>query len=497
MAFPVVAARASGASTAGVNTTSHPITLPSGISAGNLLLVVFSSDGSPTIGIDTGASGNNWQTIGPSASGANETGAVFWKVAEGSDALTVTTSNSEQSSHISFRITGADTVTGSVTNSSSTNSNPPSHTTTMPSQDILWIATRTGDDVTVATAAPANYGNLQTITATAAAGASTNTAERELAATTEDPGVFTSTNEQWACFTLAVGSASVSGSLSLSADAGSHILTGTAASTLRGLVVAGDAGGYAITGADATTLAVKAVAAASASYAVNGTDASALAGKAVAADAGSLAISGTDAALTKTAANALAAGTGSHTITGTDADALKAALVSAGAGDYAIVGSDATPTLAVGYTLGAEAGAYEITGTDAGFIRSYAVDAEAGSYAITGSDASTTATALEPEAVPIPPARGGGGRFYSASSHRSPRKKKDEPKVVTVVVAEPDGERTVVPVPAATLKPELKAIAEILDGPKREIAPRMVLQPNDDDEVLRIMELLAEMEDDG
>ena len=196
MAYPVVQARATG--TNGTNSTSHAITLPSGITAGDLLVVVFSVDGAPTV---TGPAG--WTKLGQASNGTTVTGAVFWRLAAGADTLTLTTSASEQSSHVSFRITGAKVVEGSSANGSSTNSDPPLLAPTFGSHEYLWIATRSGDASAVATAAPSGYSNLTTV-AGGGQGASTNSAELEATAASQNPGVFTSATEQWVSWTLAV-----------------------------------------------------------------------------------------------------------------------------------------------------------------------------------------------------------------------------------------------------------------------------------------------------
>jgi hypothetical protein len=190
--------------------------LPSNIQTNELLLVVFSCDGAPTISI---GSGTGWKSIGRRSNGTTVTGAVFWKIADGDDSLTLGTSAIEQSSHVSFRISGIKkpgNVSGSAADGSSVNSDPPSHS--MPGDDLrgrLWIATRSGDAQVVATAAPAGYSELQSITAGTADGASTNTAEKTTTGTagTEDPGVFTSLTEQWVSFTIGIDTS------------GSHFLT--------------------------------------------------------------------------------------------------------------------------------------------------------------------------------------------------------------------------------------------------------------------------------
>lgn len=202
MAFPEVGSRSTGATTA-VDTTSHTITLPSGIQVGDLLLVVFSVDGNPTVTVNTGSSGSNWKKIGQASNSTVVTGAVFWKHAEGSDALVLTSSASEQSSHVCLRVVNAGPPTATSANGSSTNSDPASENALV-ADDYLWVATRSGDSTVVATAAPTNYSQLQTQAAAGTGGASTNTAERTVNGSSENPGTFTSNTEQWVTWTVSV-----------------------------------------------------------------------------------------------------------------------------------------------------------------------------------------------------------------------------------------------------------------------------------------------------
>ncbi|MGY3406093.1 hypothetical protein ACVWZV_002206 [Bradyrhizobium sp. GM5.1] len=200
---PAVMTRSTGASTA-VDVTSHAITMPSGIIPGDLLIITFSVDGIPTCSI----SDTSWTKLGQTSDGTNAvTQAIFWKISTtGSDTATVTTSASEQSTHVVLRIAGGGTPTGTATSGNSTNSDPPSHSISVAlDQQYLWVATRGGDAQVVATVAPSSYSNLQTSAAAGASGASTNTAERLItAATSENPGTFTSATEQWVAYTIGV-----------------------------------------------------------------------------------------------------------------------------------------------------------------------------------------------------------------------------------------------------------------------------------------------------
>lgn len=198
---PVIEATSKGQSTA---TTSHAITLPSGIVAGDLLLVVVGVDGFPTLSVNTGISGANWNELTQDTSLNAVSSQVYWKIAEGGDALTLTTGSTEISAHICYRISGAQSVSGSVANGSSTDSNPPIHTPPGGPAPYLWIATRAGDNLTQASAPPPLFNGFITETGPSA-GASVATASRGLGfATSLDPGTFTSATEQWVSYTIAV-----------------------------------------------------------------------------------------------------------------------------------------------------------------------------------------------------------------------------------------------------------------------------------------------------
>src|SRR5690606_22871817 len=99
MTAPVVVSR--GSSQQGSNVTSHSVTIPSH-SAGDLLIVVFATDGDPTLS----TSSPGWSRLAHVVGGSDGRLGIFAKVATGSDALTVTTSDNEQSSHLSWVITG-------------------------------------------------------------------------------------------------------------------------------------------------------------------------------------------------------------------------------------------------------------------------------------------------------------------------------------------------------------------------------------------------------
>jgi hypothetical protein len=205
--FPVVQSRTKNHNTS--DTTSHSISLPGGILAGELLLVIFSVDEAPTVSINTGVSGGSWTQLITTSQAANVTGVILTKIAVGggSDVLTLTTSTAQQSSHISYRINGTQVLTpvaGQSLTDNGSNPNPPSLTPATGQRSYLWIACRCGDsNANVATAAPSGYANFYQEVGSNN-GASTAVAERSLNASTEDPGAWTSGLAFSVVFTLAV-----------------------------------------------------------------------------------------------------------------------------------------------------------------------------------------------------------------------------------------------------------------------------------------------------
>jgi hypothetical protein len=176
------------------NAQNHVITMPSGIDAGEFLITFFTVDGNNSCS----TSNSNWQEIADVASTSTVTYCIYWKRAEGGDSLTVTVTAFEQSTAITVLTSAIDpgidpTVT--CTTGSSANADPPNHNPGV-ARDWTWIASAGIDLGTVPTAAPTNYTNLITEQSVDSA-ASTGIARRQLNASAENPGTFTSSNEQW------------------------------------------------------------------------------------------------------------------------------------------------------------------------------------------------------------------------------------------------------------------------------------------------------------
>ena len=188
---------------------NHTIRMPSGITVGDLLIIIFSADGPDagagsdhTIGVD-------WTEIDRD-SGAQNTGSIFYKIAEGSDAATIATDAIEEAAHITLRIANGGIPTSNSANGSSTNGNPPSHDAGDTAK-YLWIAAMSKDSSateTVIPDAPSGYEDFIYLHSGANITAGVDvwmaTLHEESADGIEDPGTFASINEQWAAFTIAV-----------------------------------------------------------------------------------------------------------------------------------------------------------------------------------------------------------------------------------------------------------------------------------------------------
>lgn len=230
MAFPQVQTTNSGNS--GANATSHTVTLPTGLTSGDLIIVAFAHDdagAAVTASVTSPASG--WSTLVNNRV-ANDAGttarvSVFYRWADGSEgaSITVTTTGSEGSAYATYRISGADTGTNpeATTNapSSSNSPDPPNLAPSWGSDDNLFIVAYGWDGNQSHSSYPANYGSNQLTNRWANNnGAGIAMATRNLAAASDNPGTAgISGSEQWAAITIAVKPGAATSTLSGHAQA--------------------------------------------------------------------------------------------------------------------------------------------------------------------------------------------------------------------------------------------------------------------------------------
>jgi len=209
--FPVIeTTNTSVLDTAG---TSHTINLPTGISAGDLLLIFFATSNywGKSSGTLTDPSGFTRLGTGGDGGGFDDSGmTVLYKVATGSEGATIgaTTSANVASSHTTWRIsnyTGTPFI--STFDSGSGDPNPPALTPAGGAKDFLWIAVGAWKDSPGVTAYPTDYNdNQSTLSSSGGQKASHALATLSLNTTTQDPGVFNiSDNRKVACTVALAG----------------------------------------------------------------------------------------------------------------------------------------------------------------------------------------------------------------------------------------------------------------------------------------------------
>jgi hypothetical protein len=199
----------------------HSVTMPSTVNSGDLLLVLFTNDGSATVTDPDGAGA--WTSISTLASGANVRGSVWGKVATGSEdgtGVDFATSASEEASAQVYRIKSGEwsgSIAGveaaSVDSGTTTTPNPPSlDPGAWGTENTLWIAYTAGSSYTSVTTYPTNFtGGVHSISNTGTGGASVSSASLESAAASVDPGTFTTSPSNPAVsFTIAIRPASFS-----------------------------------------------------------------------------------------------------------------------------------------------------------------------------------------------------------------------------------------------------------------------------------------------
>lgn len=233
-AFPVIQGTTNSAVTVGG--TSHAVSLPASIVAGEKLIAIFACDAGETVDTPSG-----WTKAVDTASAQTRL-AIYTRTASGSDSLTVTTSDVTESAHVSLRVvTNNDIEMSAVTGGSDVNPNPPTLVPTGGSQKYTWLSVAASGNFTVSNY-PTNYSSNQVSSTASSFLAAIASYDNE--ATSENPGTFTlSSSSFWVAATIAIeeqdpvtGSTSVldmtgsfpSGTISYGATGTSAVLTMTA-----------------------------------------------------------------------------------------------------------------------------------------------------------------------------------------------------------------------------------------------------------------------------
>lgn len=211
MTFPVVEGRSKTSWPGPTVGTSHVITLPSGIVAGELLFVVAHTDDLASASGMSASAG--WTEVCDIANTSYHRLAAYSKIAEGSDSLTITLStSSERLNYICWRISGARAVHASSATATgfSTSHNTPTCAPGVGTKDFLWIAVAgelSGGDTTYSSF-PSGYGNTNNMPAFTRSSTVVHllgSCEKTANGSSEYPGAFTAaTNSYYIANTFAI-----------------------------------------------------------------------------------------------------------------------------------------------------------------------------------------------------------------------------------------------------------------------------------------------------
>jgi len=219
----------------GTDTTVHYVDMPATVNAGDLLIVLFTNDGSTTVTTPGG-----WTQLASNDNTAVRCSA-YYKIALGDeDGTTVNfiTSASEQAAAQVYRITNWHGTTPPEISTAATGTSTMLDPASLDPAgwdvaDTLWMAVA-GQDLgyqTGSTAYPAYYTDgTSTLSSSGGTGSCRiHSARRVLAAASENPGAFTITAwppvyEEWVAFTIAVRPASHDHTISISSTEGGSVV---------------------------------------------------------------------------------------------------------------------------------------------------------------------------------------------------------------------------------------------------------------------------------
>jgi len=194
----------------GTDTTNHNVNMPVTVNAGDLLIVLFTNDGSATVTTPAG-----WSLLASDDNTAVRC-SVYYKIAVGDeDGTTVNfvTPAAEEAAAQVYRITDwHGTTPPEISTAATGTSTRPNPASLDPAgwdvADTVWLAVAGQDrgDQGEPTAYPASYTDgTSTLSSEGTASCRTLSARRVLAAASENPGAFTiPVSEEWVAFTIAV-----------------------------------------------------------------------------------------------------------------------------------------------------------------------------------------------------------------------------------------------------------------------------------------------------
>ena len=184
----------------GTDATTHNVTMPTTVNAGDLLLVLFTNDGSATV---TTPAGWTAVTNGTQVETTNVRGSIYAKSAAGTEGGTnvdfVTSAVEQAASQVYLVPSGkwsGTLATGveaaNAAGSSTAAPNPPSlDPTNWATENTLWISYVAGSSYASTTTYPTNHTNgTHNVAGTGGTGATVSSSRRENSAASEDPAAY-------------------------------------------------------------------------------------------------------------------------------------------------------------------------------------------------------------------------------------------------------------------------------------------------------------------
>jgi len=195
------------------NATGGTMTAASSTTSGNLGLVFVTTDNSTTISL------SGYTQVAILNNSTHCTAAVFKRELTGSDDGTFTISPSVRGSWIFVEYEGSPdiaNVEATTGTGAGSNADPPSHTPSGGSDDYLYEAFAGIDRSAAASAAPSGYSGFLSENPGSGASATTNIAYKSTtSSTSENPGTFTSSSEDYVVMTVSIPPASAGTSVTV------------------------------------------------------------------------------------------------------------------------------------------------------------------------------------------------------------------------------------------------------------------------------------------
>ncbi|AZO29436.1 hypothetical protein [Mesorhizobium sp. M1B.F.Ca.ET.045.04.1.1] len=184
----------------GADATSHPVSPPAA-NVGDMIVVLAAFDGTPTIGI---SAGTGWTIGDQQISNGACVGVWLWKIATGSDSLTLSSSSSEKMSYVTMSYPHATSIEGGYVIGNGANAQSPGFSPGGGDGKYAFLSVVCTDGSAGSpSSGPANT-NRFIRQVGSADGASVYLADKWLDGTSFAPDAWTTTAQEWVGFTLAL-----------------------------------------------------------------------------------------------------------------------------------------------------------------------------------------------------------------------------------------------------------------------------------------------------